>query len=70
VIVHVQGVAGARITPTHPKENHMYYKFRVIERYPDGTKWTHYFETKTAAQTAIDDLSRPDKRRTYELIES
>lgn len=38
----------------------------VVERFPDGSKSKHYFESQEDAQVAVDELSKPD--RTYEIV--
>lgn len=43
------------------------YEVAVIERYPDGTKWTHYFTTHEAAVAAIEQLTDAHSGRTYEI---
>lgn len=39
----------------------------VVERYPDGTKWVHYFNTRAAAEQAVDINQEAHPARTYEI---
>lgn len=45
----------------------MSYEVAVIERYPDGTKWTHYFVTKEQAEEAVDMAKTAHPARNYEI---
>lgn len=45
------------------------YEVAVIERYPDGTKWTHYFITRADAERAIREMTDAHSGRTYEIRE-
>ena len=47
----------------------MAYACSVTERYPDDTKWVHYFETKAAAVEAIEEMGAVHKGRTYEVTD-
>lgn len=45
------------------------YKVAVIERYPDGTKWVHYFQTDHTAREAMKLGQEAHPARTYEIRE-
>lgn len=47
-----------------------YYKWLVIEGYPDGGTWSHFFTTKDAALDAIEQMREAHGGRTYELHEN
>ena len=40
----------------------------VIEHYPEGTKWTHSFATKRAAEYALEGLKAAHGGRRYQLV--
>lgn len=41
----------------------------VVERYPDGTKWVHYFPTEADAKRAVEQNQEAHPARTYEIRE-
>lgn len=43
------------------------YKYRVIEHYPNGEKWTHYFISKQNAEWAKEDMLEAHPGRTYDV---
>lgn len=47
----------------------MKYKAVVEERYPDGSKWVHYFESISAANEAVALNQEAHPARTYEVKE-
>lgn len=46
-----------------------YYKYIVLETYPDGSTWTHWFVTKEDAEWAVLDMQAVHKGRKYEIRE-
>lgn len=45
------------------------YTYKVIEHYPDGGAWTHWFRSERDALWAIEDMQEFHRARIYELIE-
>ena len=45
------------------------YTHKVIEHYPDGGTWSHYFRSARDAKWAIEDMQEFHRARIYELIE-
>lgn len=45
----------------------MGYETVVIERYPDGTKWVHYFNTRSDADNAVEVNQGAHPARIYEI---
>lgn len=43
------------------------YPWVVIETYPDGGTWMHFFESNRAAARAVKDMERAHVARRYEL---
>lgn len=46
------------------------YPVAVIERIPDGTKWVHYFDSKSAAALAVGINEEAHPERRYEIVEA
>jgi hypothetical protein len=42
----------------------------VVERYPDGTKWVHYFPSRHDAEQAVEANKEWHPARTYEIRET
>lgn len=42
--------------------------YHVVEHYPDGGVWNHWFPTLRTAEDALEDLRSAHKGRTYELL--
>jgi hypothetical protein len=45
------------------------YEVAVVEHYPDGTKWVHYFLTRSQAEEAVELNESAHPGRTYEIRE-
>lgn len=48
----------------------MKYKAVVVERYPDGSKWVHYFDSISAAHEAVALSREAHPARAYEVKEN
>lgn len=44
-------------------------KVAVVERYPDGGKWVHYFQSLEDAERAVEENRAWHPSRTYEIRE-
>lgn len=48
----------------------MKYAAVVVERYPDGSKWVHYFDSISAANEAVALNQAAHPARSYEVKEA
>lgn len=46
-----------------------HYKYLVVETYPDGFKWNHYYKDREGAEWGVEDLTEAHPGRTYEIKE-
>lgn len=46
-----------------------HYRYLVVEHYPDGGTWRHYFTNKLDAEWAIEVMQGDHKGRKYVLTE-
>ncbi|EIC09118.1 hypothetical protein OR221_0826 [Microbacterium laevaniformans OR221] len=44
------------------------FEVAVIERYPDGGKWIHYFATRREAEIAVEHSQKHQPARAYEIV--
>lgn len=45
-----------------------YYKYKILEVYRDGDKWTHYYPSKQQAEWGMEELKAAHPGRSYELV--
>lgn len=45
----------------------MDYDWTVVEHYPDGTTWSHFFTTEIAATSAVQQMQASHPARIYTL---